>query len=112
MKAIRQSRALADHHDLPLALLHDLVPLVHQGYVEEDDALAGFLGLALVGHLLLDADGVADLDLALEVPGHAEESDGGAFLNAEAAFQAGGDGEAGRAVQDAAAEDRRLSEFL
>src|SRR5690348_14670971 len=109
---LQGSAVLALHHDLPLALLDDLIALIHQGHMEEHDALAGPFRFTLAGHFLLDPDGIADLDRTLEIPCHAEERDRGSLLDAEPALKARRDGEPCRAMQDPTAEYRGLGELL
>src|SRR5687767_3087172 len=55
----RPSGLLAPDHPLDGRLEHDLVALVQHAVLVGDDAAVGLLRLALVGHLDLDADGVA-----------------------------------------------------
>src|SRR5262245_49036702 len=92
-------------HDVGLALLHDLTPLVRDRALEHHDPAVGLRGLALVADLDPHLDRVPDLDRSLEPPAQAQEGDGGEGAGGGPAAEARLDGQPEQAVGDALAED-------
>src|SRR6266511_4333071 len=70
---LRHALLPALDHDVGLALLHDLAPLVRDRPLENDDAAVRLGGLPLVDHLDTHLDRVPDLDRPLEAPAQADE---------------------------------------
>src|SRR5262245_34135868 len=105
-----RSAATALHHQLGLALLHDLVALVDDRARDGDDAAVGLRRLRLSDDLRAQPDGVADLDRVLELPAEADERECGEGLSGPGE-QTGLNGEPEQAVGDPLAEERRLHEL-
>src|SRR2546426_2641340 len=98
------------HHQVGLTLLHHLAALVQDLALERDEPAVGLGGLLLGDDAGPQADGVADLDRALELPTEADEGQRSVGLR-RAGEEPGLDGQAEQPVGDPLAEDRLLHEL-